>query len=99
MSSARLDVWAQAQIVAYAKAGLRPKAIAGKVTKTDGKIPRLRSVQKTIAKTPDECAPASDGGNIGLYMLCCVLFSSEHSWQCHPRPRSPQKGGVKYTFC
>ena len=50
MSSARLDVWAQAQIVAYAKAGLRPNAIAGKVTKTDGKIPRLRSVQKTIAK-------------------------------------------------
>ena len=50
MSSARLDVWAPAQIVAYAKAGLRPKAIAGKVTKTDGKIPRLRSVQKTIAK-------------------------------------------------
>ena len=52
MSSARLDVWAPAQIVAYAdaKAGLRPKAIAGKVTKTDGKIPRLRSLHKTIAK-------------------------------------------------
>ena len=66
MSSARLDVCAPAQIVANAKAGLRPKAIAGKVTETDGKIPRLRSVQKTIAKTPDECAPASDGGNIGL---------------------------------
>ena len=40
MSSARLDAWAQAQIVAYAKAGLRPKGIAGKVTKPDGKIPR-----------------------------------------------------------
>ena len=66
MSSARLDAWAQAQIVAYAKAGLRPKAIAGKGTKTDGKIQSLGSVQKTIAKTPDECAPASDGGNIGL---------------------------------
>ena len=89
MSSARLDAWAQAQIVAYAKAGFRPKAIAGKVTKTDGRIPRLRSVQKTIAKTPDECAPASDGGNIGLYVLCCVLFSSEHSWQCQPPSQIP----------
>ena len=61
MSSARRDVWAPAHIVAYAKSGSRPKAIPGMATKTDGKIPRLRSVQKTIAKTPDECAPASDG--------------------------------------
>ena len=60
MSSARLDVWAPAQIVAYAKAGLRPKAIAGKVTKTDGKTPILRSVQKTIAKAKKD--PHQRGG-------------------------------------
>ena len=63
MSFARLDVWAPAQIVAYAKAGLRPKAMAGKATNTGGKIPRLRSVQKTIAKAKRD--PHWRGGRRG----------------------------------
>ena len=50
MSYARLDVWARAQIVAYADSGLKPQSIVSKVTKKDGSRPKLRAVQKTILK-------------------------------------------------
>jgi transposase len=50
MSSARLDVWARAQIVAFHKAGCSTDTIVKKVRKKDGKRPKIRSVRKTIAK-------------------------------------------------
>ena len=97
MSSARLDVWAPAQIVAYAKAGLRPKAMAGKVTKTDGKIPRLRSVQKTIAKTP-ECAPASDGETQVYSFYVAFFFPANIPGSATPVPDPLRKGALNTLF-
>ena len=54
MSYARLDVWARAQIVAYADSGLKPQSIVSKVTKKDGSRPQLRAVQKTILKKKND---------------------------------------------
>ena len=53
MSYARLDVWARAQIVAYADSGLKPQSIVSKVMKNVTR-PKLRAVQKTISKKKND---------------------------------------------
>lgn len=65
MSAARIDTFYRGKIIGHAEAGTPVSTIVTRVRKTDGKKPKVRSVQKTILKAkthPDWLGENAPGG-------------------------------------